>query len=680
MLLIFIFPVFYLAAEEKELPYSPDPAREQAEAAEARDDDPDKITVIADYEPLDPGNVSAQVSVITSDEIEASAPDSAADIIAPVLGVQLSRYGAAASTSVVSIRGSSPEQVLVLVNGKRLNSAQGGGVDFSTIDPDDIERIEVVRGGGSAVFGENAFGGVINIITKSGYGKDFDGSVEYEYGSFNTHSVNAQVLGGAGKDDVLDFFLSANGTYTDGTYSYPDEHSESGESLRANAGGLLGGFSFKGGWDIDEKKGLRISLSGQGYADEKGVPGLMEFPSESAQMQDRRYSGLLSFNYLKNPIAEITMNGYAGSHRRDYSDPDFYLGAVEDQHNNLSAGGDITLARKDDFSFFFLSSTAGYNYEWNYLESSGLIKSGGDESEGEVWRQSHSAFFRTEANILPFEDSTVGRLILFPSVRFDGHRVEYPDDGIDKFESAFSWNAGLMVPFSRDKAVILKGNFGTAYRLPSFDDLFWPSTAFAAGNPSLLPEEAFVYDVGMIVQPYDFFSFEVAHFSQDVSNLIQWNPGANGQWQPENIGSALLNGIEAEMKFLFPVESISSYLEVKGNYSYLFARDMTEGSSTYGMQLPRRPYEKGNIIGTLSHSKGHSLRAEGRFVGYRYITAQNTKYLPSYFVFDAAGRWRVSDSFTVTASVKNLLNEEYVDVREYPVPGREFSISGKINF
>ena len=679
------FPVLYvfmlmsaaLLSAQDEGRYPPDVVREREEQ---EDNDPDRITVIADSEPLDPENVSAQVSVITADEIAAAAPKTAADIIAPVLGVQLSRYGGVTSPSVVSIRGSSPEQVLVLVNGKRMNSAQGGGVDFTTIDPDDIERIEVIRGGGSAVFGENAFGGVINIITKRGYGKEPDGMIEYEFGSFNTHSLSAQILGGAGKGAVLDYFLSAKGTYSDGTYSYEDEHADSGEQTRTNAGGMLGDFSFKGGWDIDKDRGLRLSVSGQGHADEKGVPGLMEFPSESAQIQDQRYIGLLSFNYLKNPLAEITVDAYGSRQNRHYADPEFYLGAIEDTHDNISAGGDISLGRKDDLSSVFINSDAGYSYRWDFLESTGLLKTGGDEAEGQVWRQSHSAYLRTELNILPFEDTKSGRAVLYPSVRFDAHHVQYPDDAIDKTEYAVSWNAGLMVPFSKEKEVILKGNVGTSYRLPSFDDLFWPATAFAVGNPGLLPEKAFIYDIGMLIQPYDFFSLEIVHFNQDVTNLIQWNPGSGGQWQPENIGAALLNGFEGEVKFLFPLTSWSSYLELKGNYSYLFARDMVEGSSTYGKQLPRRPFEKGNLTGTLSHSRGHSLRIEGRYVGYRYITAQNTKYLPSYFVLDAAGIVKATDSLSFSAVLRNLLDVSYVDVREYPVPGREFSLSGKYSF
>jgi len=641
-------------------------------------EEPERITIEADYEPLDPASISAQVTVITAAEIEAAAPRSAAEIVAPVLGVQLQRYGGITEPSLVTIRGSSPEQVLVLVNGKKMNSSQGGGVDFSTINPDDIERIEIIRGGGSAVYGESAFGGVINIITKSGYGKEFGTIIEYEGGSFDTHALSAQMMGGLGKEKAFDFFLSFRGMFTEGGYTYPDEHAEDGEEVRENTGGLIGDASFKTGWDINREAGLRLSLSGQLHEDEKGVPGLAEFPTASAVMRDRSYQGLLSFNYLYNPIAAVTLDISGKWQSRNYTDPEYYLGAVDDTHENTAFGTELTLQRGDDFSFLLLKSTAGYNYDFEYLESTGLLTAGGDAGEGTVTRHSHSGYARSDLHFFPFPETSTGRFTITPSIRYDGHRLSYPDGGLTRDDEALSWNVGLLVPFSASKKILIKGNAGTSYRLPTFDDLFWPATAFAVGNPDLEPEEAFQVDAGLIVSPFPFLTVEGVFFNQKVTNLIQWTPGPNGQWRPGNVGEALIRGVEAEIKTLFSFVPISSFLEVKGNYSYLIARDMVEDSATYGLQLPRRPFEKANVSAALSHLKGHSFRVEGRFVGFRYITAQNTKFLPSYFILDSALKVSVTSQFAVTLAVKNLLDTSYVDIREYPVPGREISFSGRL--
>ncbi|HUV06281.1 MAG TPA: TonB-dependent receptor [Spirochaetia bacterium] len=635
----------------------------------------ERITVTAPYEPLDPRNVSSQVSVVGADEIRASGARNAAEVVAPVLGVQIDRYGGITAPSVVSIRGSSPEQVLVLVNGKRLNSAQGGGVDFSTINPQDIERVEVVRGGASALYGENAFGGVINIITKDGYGKDFSGFLEYGYASFNTHTLTGQLIGSFGKDRMFDFFLSASGLYTDGGYRFPDEHSESGFSTRTNTQGMKGDTSFKIGWDIVRDAGLRVALSGQTHNDSKGVPGLKEFPTEEATMEDSRYMGMLSLLWQNNPLAGLSLDVYGLKQVRHYQDPGFYLGEVDDTHDNVALGTELGLSRQDDFRFLLLSSKAGYSFRYDYLVSTGLLKAeGSEEGSGEVFRTGHSGYARTELNLFPFEEGGTGRVVLFPAVRFDANRVVYESGGVSTSPNAFSFNFGLLLPFNSERSTLIKANVGTSYRVPSFDDLFWPATSFAVGNPELKPEEAFIYDIGLLVQPVPFFSFEIVHFSQDVTNLIQWNPGASGQWRPENIGKALINGVELESRFLFQLDAIHSYLELRGNYTYLFARDKTEGSATFDAQLPRRPFERANIAGTLTHVNGHSLRVEGRYVGYRYITAQNTKYLPSYFVLDTTLNLQILENFTMKLTVKNLLGEEYVDIREFPIPGREIGV------
>lgn len=656
------------------------PPQQRQQIEDDEKDNPDRITVIADYEPYTQEQMPAQVTVISEDEIAAAAPRNVAEIIAPLVGVHINRYGSTLQPSMVTIRGSSPEQVLVLVNGKKMNSAQGGGVDLSTIRPEDIKRIEVIRGGGSALFGESAFGGVINIITKSGIGKVLGASLEYEFGSFNTHTASGRIFGGFGEDDMFDFFLSAGGTFSEGAYTYEDEHAQGGTAERVNSDGLLGKGSVKVGWDINTDADLRVALSAQVFESERGVPGLMEFPTETATMRDRRYMGLLSFNYLRNPIAGITLDVYGNWQWRRYQDPAFYLGSIDDTHDNKAVGADLTLNRLDDFSVVSLKSAAGYSFRFDHLISSALIKASGGEGQGTVSRHNHAGFFRSEIHLFPYEEGGAGRIVLFPAVRYDMHRVISVEDTVDKVEQAFSWNIGCMVPFSKQREVILKATLGSAYRLPSFDDLFWPATAFAVGNPNLLPEKALSYDVGITFRPYDFFSFELAHFSSTVTNLIQWNPGASGQWQPTNIGKALLNGLEGRLKFLFEVPFIASYLELEGNYTYLFARDMVEGSPTYGKQLPRRPFEQANVIGTLSHTDGHSLRIEGRFVGYRYITAQNTKYLPSAFLLDATIRINLWKRVTLTGSLKNILNESYVDVREYPVPGREFTVSGSVRF
>ncbi|MBI9103902.1 MAG: TonB-dependent receptor [Spirochaetales bacterium] len=635
-------------------------------------DKPQEILITAQAEPEDPRSVSSQVSIIGEAEIAAAAPRSAADIVAPVMGVQVDRYGGASEPAVVSIRGSSPEQVLVLVNGKRLNSAQGGGVDLATINPDDIERVEVVRGGASALYGENAMGGVINIITRDGTGEGFSASAHGSYGSFNTVTLDGQIQGSSA-DNSFDYFLSCAGLFTEGDYTFTDEGSEDGEAERENAGGKKIALSGKTGFSPHDT--LHFSLSGQVHMDKKGVPGVIEFPSESAGMEDTRYLTLLSASTDTAP-GELVLDLSWVNQKRHYYDPDFYSGPVDDSHNNNAFSGDLNLKRRDVFGPVSAETVGGYAFRWDYLVSTALLRSAAtEEASGKVSRFQHSGFLRSQINIGFGSGSGSGSgVTLFPALRYDWNNIIYEDDGLDKITSAFSYNLGLLLPLGEQEKVSVKANFGTAYRVPSFDDLFWPSSSFAIGNPALEPEESLAVDLGLLITPFPGMMIEAVVFDQEVKNLIQWNPGPTGQWRPGNVGAARLAGCELEVRGLLDLPMIQSILELKGNGSYLYPVDLTEGSVNYGMILSRKTMVRINGSGTLTHADEHFFRLEGRYVGSRFITARNTKSLDPYFVLDLTGNYQINEEWNLLLSIRNLLNVEYVDMREYPVPGIDLTL------
>ena len=639
------------------------------------EDDPgavQEIVITAPVDNNDPRLVSSQVVVITAEEIRAAAPRSAADIVAPVMGVQIDRYGGAAEPAVISIRGSSPEQVLVLVNGRRLNSAQGGGVDLSTISPDDIARIEVVRGGASALYGENAMGGVVNIITKEGYSQDPGVDVSGAYGSFDT--VNGDLaIHGQSVNGALDYFLSASGMMTEGGYTYSDEHAEDGENQRDNCDGKKLDLSGR----IGAAAGAgRVSLSGQAHLDEKGVPGLVEFPTPDARMEDCRYSGLLSVD-APTGAGRIICDLSWVNQKRNYSNPDYYSGPVDDEHNNNALSGEAGLTRTDFIGLLSLVSSGGYAFRYDQLVSTALLTgSDGTEESGRVSRLQHAGFLRSELQTRQRGGGESGfpAFSLFPAVRYEWNRILYEDAEINNTTDALSFNLGFRMPFGENELFIIKANCGRSYRVPSFDDLFWPATSFAIGNPELEPEEALTGDFGLVFQPMSRWIFEAVIFDQEVTNLIQWTPGPSGQWQPGNIGSARLFGGEFEVRGILDVNVLSSVLDIKGNCTLLYPVDLTEGTAATGKILPRKPRIRMNLAGTLTHPAGHSLRLEGRYVGERFITARNTESLDSYFVLDGTVNWQMSPGWHLLCSVKNILNQEYVDMQEYPIPGMEMTL------
>jgi len=649
----------------------------------AEDNEPGKeteqITITAQREPLDPRNTTAQVTVITSEQIQAMGARNAAEIVATAPGVVVTSYGARAQSQLVSVRGSTADQVLVLINGKKINTAQGGGVDLSMINPDNIERVEIIRGGMSAVYGDGAFGGVINIVLKEGSQKELEIAGSYGFSSFNTHDLSASVGSGLGNEKRLDFNLALNGFYTDGEYDYYSK--DYGEVLsRENAQGYGGGGTLDLGWDIFPDLGMRLALNGQIQGSRKGVPGMEQFASLNAEMEDAFTLGSVSYTWVKNPVASIELDFTGQHHMRHYTDPDWYLDPVDDTHINNAVSTNLKLSRKDKIGFLLLNHSAGYSYRNDFLDSTALVFSE-TEGGGLVGKYTHSGYYRSDLNLFPFpENEDTHRFIFSPSVRYDSVRTRCPDDDLDKFEDKLSWNAGWMINFDSNQNYLLKGNVGTAFHLPTFDDLFWPDTGFAMGNPNLKPENAFNIDAGLLARPFPFLSLELVYYRQMVEDLIQWTPGPGGVWRPRNIGQALLTGIETEAETLFDIPGISCYLVTSGNYTLLIAENREEGIALEGMQLIYRPKHQYHISSTLHHYQGHSLNISGEYTGYRYSTEGNTKYLDHYFLLNSTLSIRVVEGLDLVLYGKNLLNLSYVDRRQYPVPGYELGIKTRYTY
>ena len=636
---------------------------------------PQKIIIKGKLKAPDPRSIPGQMSIISAEEIAASAPKNLADVLEPVLGVSLTRYGGAGASSFISIRGSSAEQVLILLNGKRLNTAQGGGSDLSTINPDSIERIEVYRGGESAIYGENAVGGVVNIITKTSDSTDLHGTARAGYGSQNTISGGASISGGTENKNLGGTF-SLHALSSDGNYSFEDDNFGSLE--RKNADVLQGGAAAAAFYSPTDT--LNLAFDTTIYFDEKGVPGTVEFPSETARMSDERETAMLEGDWLHD-WGDITGTLSFFRQVRQYEDPDFYLGPVDDRHENKVAEAEVEYEKRFSAENWAASWLSGYSLRLDTLDSTAFVESGGSEfSDSGITRLRQSGFTRGELRLFPYRDSETCRLSIFPALRLDSWSIDGYENSSSTAGTQATWKLGLLSPLDSRKHYVLKASGGTSYRAPSFDDLFWPATSFATGNPELNPEESWYADGGVILQPVPFIKLEAAAFYRQVTNLIQWNPGPGGRWRPINIGSSRFWGIESEARSLIDLPALDSYMELTANGSYLHAEDRTEDSATYGKILPRKPVWSFSGVGTLTNSAGHSLRIEGRYIGLRYITAANTKWYDPCFITDATATVALRNDIDLVVSGNNLFNISYVDIREYPVPGIELSMELRYAF
>lgn len=568
-----------------------------------------------------------QKSVIGSDEIKALEGATTSEIVANAMGVKISKMGGESQGAFVSIRGSSPEQVLVLINGKKVNSAQGGGVNLDLIPKESIEKIEVIRGGNSALYGNSAFGGVINIITKpnddfflkAGYSVDSRLNNRIK-GSFNNNLGEAFSVSGAISS------LISNGEYS---YSY-----RGSEDTRSNSD--IKSLNTVVDLNYTGLNYFEFNLYGNFYIDDKGSPGLVEFPSPDARMKDRVINGALYGSYKET--IDISLNYL--SKVREYSNPTYPLGEVNDKH---------------DFTSF--QSSLGFNnghikselkFEYNRLDSTAYDTGVVDRFESSLYVQPNLTFYD---------------LKLFPAVRADL---------IEQDEPVLSWSLGALYPFS--SWFELRGNCSSAYRVPGFDDLFWPDSAFASGNPSLKNEKAIIYDLGLGWEITDYISLDLTGYYHDIKDLIVWNPGPSGIWTPNNFGKAEIKGIETEVSFMSEIEPLSGYLEGRLNYTYMSALNKVDGA-LYGKKLINRAEHKGNLILIFNSFYDFTISADLGYTGLRYVTNANTKSYPGYFLLDLNSSYSFLDGFKASLFIKNVLDERYEDYRGFPVPGRTFGFN-----
>jgi vitamin B12 transporter len=219
----------------------------------------------------------------------------------------------------------------------------------------------------------------------------------------------------------------------------------------------------------------------------------------------------------------------------------------------------------------------------------------------------------------------------------------------------------------REGAVRLRGGAGTGYRPPTFDDLFWPARASAAGNPDLGPEHSVDLDLGLDLAARG-VTIGASAFLSRVTDLIQWVPGVDGVWRPHNVGVSRLLGIEIEAAATFSLEGAPAWIEV--SYARLEAEDATQDPTTGGMQLVGRADH--TLFGEATLAPGRwGLTAGARAVSAVPLTAAHTKWQEGYALVHARVRYEATPALRLEAEIRNAFDAAYEDVRGYPATGRE---------
>jgi outer membrane cobalamin receptor len=619
------------------------------------------ISVTATRIPESPSSVPPAVTVVTSDEIEARGAKTAADAIKIVPGVTVSDNGPLGAQQAVSIRGSTANQVLILVDGVRANNAMSGLADLSNIPAENIDHIEVLRGGGSALYGGDAVGGIVLIVTKKKAGPFI---LSFENGGYlpSAHVIGfgfnkadepaaaqslvdsqkaafswSPLLGGVLMRSSGSITRAANGyTFLDGN----------GDTRELQNAALLGGDASLGLTLPCWEGNLDADLAG-GYST-KGIPGSQTSPTLDTTETDS--SGRASLRYVSDRFLSDAFDIDARLHAEysgiDYVDTD---APANDGDHKVFVGG-LDLQQR------WLVSPA---FSWVYGTQTSYSQALSD-TVGSPWRIAAGAFLE------PIIE--VGSLSLRPALRYDycsDFFAASPTGGI---------GATLGAAYRLSDTDTLKLNLSRTYRVPTFEDLYWPAANGCAGNPDLKPETAYAADLGFSRSDGSLTYNAIIH-ARYAKDVILWQAGSDGIWRPSNYGAVLYPGVEQEFR-----TSFSGQFWTAINYSFLYTYLLDVGMTLASdLRVPMVPVHSLNAVLGYDTDKW-SWSVTARYASLRYLTTGNVGYLPSYLTLDAIIKWKASTRYVVYIAADNLFDEQYETVKSYPMPGTEIRLGIEMRF
>ncbi len=577
--------------------------------------------------------VASSVTVVTAEEIEARQQTQVIEVLRSVPGLSVVQSGSTGGGVSIYMRGTHNKHTLVLIDGVEFRDASGvdASASLSNLTTDNIERIEVVRGVQSVLYGSDAIGGVINIITKKGQKKPhFYASAEA--GSYDTWRETA---GGSLGNDYITGALSFSRTDTDG-FSAADENNGNDEE--------------------------------DGYENTTFALNLNASPSD-----------ILELNLtLRSTEAEYEQDGftdpdgdyvYEFSDTADTSETDEKTGRIEgvlhllDDRWQMAVGAAYTgIDREYDYE-----DGSEYDYDGTVkkFDMQNTIRMNdqnkivaGIETENEAYDGGDLKADATNNAAYLQDQFTAGHFSAAVGVRYDDH---------EEFGGETTWRVAptYTMPSTGTR---IKGSVGTGFKAPSVYQLYAPKLVvygytYYIGNEDLEPEESIGYDIG-IEQPFleNRLVIGVAWFFNDIDNYIDYDYALGYQ----NIDEVKTQGIESTISW-YPAECF----DIQVGYTY------TDTEDESGERLDRRPLHKGTADLNFYPIKNLQINLNALYTGERDDDDQT---LDAYTLINLATSYQLTENLKIFGRVNNLFDEEYEEVSGYGTADISSYVGIKLNF
>jgi vitamin B12 transporter len=576
--------------------------------------------------------ITTSASVITEKDIQEREAITILEVLRTVPGLDVVQSGSRGNPTSVFIRGSESDHVLVLIDGIEVNSTTLGAFNFAHLTTENIERIEIVRGAGGTLYGSQAIGGVINIITKGGKGP-LELGLSAAGGNGSTYRQVATLRGEVGK---LGYSLSAARIESDGFRKVNDDYrnlSTSGRlDFQATEDARLKGIFHFFKTDLGLFNNNNFVPAPDPNAREASTQylGKLEWQQKIIKNWDYRISGSIFKEHIKDSddVDSCTFFGFpCDSRTRDRFRPQ--ISTAEFQTNY----------RFQDWS----TTTFGVEFKRRKAETSGGI----DKAIRNL------GYYLEEQ--LQFLDR---RLIVIPGIRLDDNQ---------SFGSAITPAFSAAYLF-REIGTKLKAGYAKGFKAPTLNELFFPPGfgCPAFGNPNLDPEESWELNAGF-EQAFleDRVTLGGTYFHREVQDLIEGRPIPGdpfGCFRAENVGRARFDGVEWSLRI-----KIFAPLTLDSQYTYL-DWDTADG------RLPRRPRHRGSVsLNYLQH--GWNINISANIIGprddFRAASPFGNITMPGYMRADLASSymlpWAVPGikDMSVFGKIENLFNRKYEEANGF---------------
>ena len=575
----------------------------------------------------------APVTVFTAADIAQLQVRDVPELLSRFTGVDVTQSGGRGANSSTFVRGTNSGHLLVLVDGVRIGSASLGSTSLAFIDPAAIERIELVRGPRSSLYGSDAIGGIVQIFTRKAENAGANLALNIGYGKHNEQQ--ARIVTGW-KSDSTQLNLVASHNSTDG-FDHTVSETNQNDDLDAYSADRL---SFSASHDLSEY--WRLAANGQ-YQQ-----------GESDSDNGYCFVDCRPYSTFSNGSADVGVYGQL----TDMWASQIKLGIAQDsatQADHIAAAAIVNEGGRNSIE------TERESLSWQNdlaLTETQLVTLGvdylNDKVSGDLERRDYQPDWSYVVSFVGYDVDARDNLGVFGQYqgRFGAHNVIAAVRTDDNEQFGRQDTGNFTYGFELADGWSLMASYGTAFKAPSFNDLYWPTL----GNPDLQPENSRNLEAGVKFQQ-DTVLFAMNIFENTINDLIAWAPAADGNWYPFNVDDANITGIEAEFK-----QNFDGWL-VDVNYTALDAEDTATGKRLINRADQLFNADLSRAFGDLTLGLGLEARSA------RYADQANTEKLSGYALVNFRAAWTLNDNVVIDAKVNNLLDKDYTVVRNYNEDG-----------